>query len=153
MTKCSFCGLEYAPEDAKTACNNCPLGSICTHQCCPHCGYLEAQAPTWLVRLKNWLKWKPSSSGIETSINASKEIRSLNEAKAGQDMQITHLASDDDATLNRLLSLGLLPGTRVTVVQSFPSFLLQLGYIQIAIDEQLARSIQVQAVETRVAGE
>ena len=58
MTKCSFCGLEYAPEDAKSACNNCPLGTICTHQCCPNCGYLESEAPTWLIRLKNWLNWR-----------------------------------------------------------------------------------------------
>ncbi len=37
--KCGFCGYEFDPADAQSACNGCPLMPGCHLLRCPRCGY------------------------------------------------------------------------------------------------------------------
>jgi Fe2+ transport system protein FeoA len=43
----------------------------------------------------------------------------------------------------RLAGLGILPGVRLSVLQRYPGYILQLGRTQIAIDHALARRVRV----------
>ena len=43
----------------------------------------------------------------------------------------------------KLASLGLLPGTDVQLVQTFPVFVVRSGYTEIALDGALARHVRV----------
>jgi len=54
--KCGFCGYEFGPEEAGTACGSCPLVKGCNLVRCPRCGYEmppEAKLIIWLRNLKN----------------------------------------------------------------------------------------------------
>ncbi len=54
--KCGFCGYEFGPEEAGTACGSCPLVKGCHLVRCPRCGYEmppEAKLITLLRNLKN----------------------------------------------------------------------------------------------------
>jgi DtxR family transcriptional regulator, Mn-dependent transcriptional regulator len=39
--------------------------------------------------------------------------------------------------------MGVLPGTSITLIQNFPSYVFQLGQSQFAIDKDLASAIYV----------
>jgi len=39
--------------------------------------------------------------------------------------------------------MGILPGTHITVIQRFPSYVFQVGYSQFAVDRHLAEVIYV----------
>ena len=54
--KCGFCGGEFNPGEAETACGSCPLVKGCHLVRCPRCGYEmppEAKLITLLRNLKN----------------------------------------------------------------------------------------------------
>lgn len=54
--KCGFCGGEFNPAEAETACGSCPLVKGCHLVRCPRCGYEmppEAKLITLLRNLKN----------------------------------------------------------------------------------------------------
>ncbi len=50
----------------------------------------------------------------------------------------------DHATAQKLLALGIVPGARLKVVQRFPTYVITIGFTQIAIDHHLARAIRVE---------
>ncbi len=53
--KCGFCGYEFEPSDAQSACNGCPLVPGCHLLRCPRCGYEmppEAKLIGWLRKLR-----------------------------------------------------------------------------------------------------
>ncbi len=43
----------------------------------------------------------------------------------------------------RLLAFGILPGTEITILQTFPVYVLAVGYTRLAIDKEIAASIMV----------
>jgi ferrous iron transport protein A len=45
--------------------------------------------------------------------------------------------------LARLLAFGILPGVAVEVLQTFPAYVLAIGYTRLAIDKQIAGQILV----------
>lgn len=49
----------------------------------------------------------------------------------------------DRAQLGRLLAFGILPGTAVRVLQTFPAYVLAVGHTQIALDKGLAVQVKV----------
>ncbi len=54
--KCGFCGAEFDPQDAQTACSSCPLARGCPLVRCPRCGYEmppEAKLIRWLRSIKS----------------------------------------------------------------------------------------------------
>lgn len=56
-----------------------------------------------------------------------------------------HIARIDatDGQLRKLLALGFLPGVRVEVMRTFPTYLVRMGFSQFAVDAQVARAIVV----------
>ena len=56
---------------------------------------------------------------------------------------IAYLATNDEGRLHKLMALGALPGLRVTMIQKFPSFVLQVGQSQFAVDQEMAEGIYV----------
>ncbi len=66
---------------------------------------------------------------------------------------LTALATGEEATVScleaegaavaKLAALGILPGTRVRLVQRYPAFVFRLGYAEVAIDSALASLVRV----------
>lgn len=70
-------------------------------------------------------------------------IVAMTELKAGETGDIAYLAASDDKKMQKLMSMGVLPGSKITLVQKFPSFVFNVGHSQFAVDESLARQIHV----------
>jgi DtxR family Mn-dependent transcriptional regulator len=45
--------------------------------------------------------------------------------------------------MQKLMAMGVLPGNKITLVQSFPSYIFRVGFSEFAIDSNLAREIFV----------
>ena len=56
---------------------------------------------------------------------------------------IAYLHFTDHDKLQRLMSLGVIPGRPISIIQKTPSYVIQVGYTQIAIDKEIAASIHI----------
>lgn len=67
----------------------------------------------------------------------------LTEFRSGQDGEIAYIQTEDNKKMQKLMAMGVLPGNKITLVQSFPSYIFRVGYSEFAIDSNLAREIFV----------
>jgi DtxR family Mn-dependent transcriptional regulator len=67
----------------------------------------------------------------------------LTELKPGEVAEIAYLSASDDKKMQKLMSMGVLPGSTMTLVQKFPSNIFKVGHSQFAVDDVLAREIHV----------
>lgn len=67
----------------------------------------------------------------------------LTELKHGQKGIVAELNTDDENILKKLMSMGILPGMPLKVIQTFPSYVFQVGYTQVAVDKTIASAILV----------
>jgi len=68
----------------------------------------------------------------------------LTELKPQQAGIIAELQTGDQKVLNKLMAMGILPGMRLTLLQAYPAYVLQVGYTQVAVDKQIAQAILLQ---------
>ncbi|MCG3205451.1 MAG: hypothetical protein KCHDKBKB_02172 [Elusimicrobia bacterium] len=73
-------------------------------------------------------------------------ICSLDLLSLGAKAKISYLLVKQNPELGRLLSLGLVPGTLIQVIQRFPTFVVQAGETQLAFDDSIAQSIFVHPI-------
>lgn len=45
------------------------------------------------------------------------------------------------------MAMGILPGAPISLIQSFPSYVFQVGQTQFAVDKEIAEAIYVRLVE------
>jgi DtxR family Mn-dependent transcriptional regulator len=67
----------------------------------------------------------------------------LFELTSGEQAKVVYITTKHHPRLDRLSSLGLLPGTTIRVHQKQPTIVLQMGETQVALDEDIARDIYV----------
>lgn len=73
--------------------------------------------------------------------------RPLDQLQRGDRATVVELTSaQHQIELNRLLSMGLVPGSRIELVQRFPTFVVQVGETQLAFDESIAAGIFVRSL-------
>jgi len=70
-------------------------------------------------------------------------IMSLTELDISNKTKISYLQTKDSNALQKIIAMGALPGTEITLVQKFPSYVFQIGKSQFAIDKELASNIYV----------
>jgi Fe2+ transport system protein FeoA len=70
-------------------------------------------------------------------------VQSLADAEVGKDNRIIFINSPG---VDRLASIGLVPGAIIRLQQKRPSFVLQIDETTLAIDEELASGIYVRQV-------
>lgn len=81
--------------------------------------------------------------------SSSPAIAQLADMKDGEHGAIAYLSSSQAEIVQKLMALGALPGSPLWVIQTFPSFVFQVGQTQIAVDKALASDIYVRrATET-----
>ncbi len=90
---------------------------------------------------------KPIPSGRcclgEKEKRAVKFIAVLTELDAKEKGRIAYLQTKDNSQMQKLMSIGVLPGMDVSLLQKFPSYVISLGQSQFAIDKELASTIYV----------
>ncbi|UFS71329.1 metal-dependent transcriptional regulator [Geomonas sp. RF6] len=67
----------------------------------------------------------------------------LTELKCAEEGDIAYIQTDDSKKMQKLMAMGVLPGNRIVLVQSFPSYVFRVGYSEFAIDSAMAREIFV----------
>jgi Fe2+ transport system protein FeoA len=72
------------------------------------------------------------------------KIMSLNNIKPGEEAVVLSLNIDSPHERNKLMALGVLPGASLRLIQRFPSYVISIGYTQIALDKETAKLIYVQ---------
>jgi len=70
-------------------------------------------------------------------------VVALTECKPGQEGEIAYILTEDSRKMQKLMAMGVLPGNRITLLQTFPSYIFRVGYSEFAIDTNLAREIFV----------
>ena len=70
-------------------------------------------------------------------------IAPLNELQPGQGGQVAYLRMDHPGRLQKLMAMGVLPGGKINLQRSSPSFVFECGFSQFAVDEEIARDIYV----------
>ncbi|MFA4842945.1 MAG: metal-dependent transcriptional regulator [Candidatus Omnitrophota bacterium] len=78
---------------------------------------------------------------FKESIN--KAVSSLVTLKKNQKGKVAYIHTQDQHKLQKLMAMGILPGVAITLLQSFPSYVLQIRQSQFAVDKELAASIYV----------
>lgn len=71
----------------------------------------------------------------------------LTEFRSGQEGEIAYIQTDDSKKMQKLMAMGVLPGNRIILAQSFPSYIFRVGFSEFAIDTALAREIFVRRTE------
>ena len=72
-----------------------------------------------------------------------KIIVPLTELKIGQTARVAYVYTRSDQQLHRLTSLQIRPGTLVKLHQAYPSYVIECDGASIALDDEVARSINV----------
>ena len=72
-----------------------------------------------------------------------KFLASLSNLEVKDKGKIAYLQSKDRSHMQKLISIGAIPGVSITLIQKFPSYVFQIGHSQFAIDKELAQAIYV----------
>ena len=70
-------------------------------------------------------------------------VVALTELKPGEPVEIAYLAASDVRKMQKLMTMGVLPGTSLTLLRTYPSYIFKVGHSEFAVDEELAREIFV----------
>jgi DtxR family Mn-dependent transcriptional regulator len=89
---------------------------------------------------------KPIPPGIcceEARRKGEVGVVALTEMKAGEKGEIAYLAANDPKKMQKLMSMGVLPGNSLHLTRTFPSYIFKVGNSEFAVDEELAQEIFV----------
>lgn len=70
-------------------------------------------------------------------------VVALTEMKPGERGEIAYLATGNEKKLQKLMGMGVLPGSDLILARRFPSYIFKVGHSEFAVDEDLAREIFV----------
>lgn len=70
-------------------------------------------------------------------------VVALTELKPGEEGEIAYLSTTDPKKMQKLMSMGVLPGNRLDLRRAFPSYIFSIGHSEFAVDQDLAREIFV----------
>ncbi len=74
---------------------------------------------------------------------AKSVVLMLCELSPGDRGRVAYLRTGNSQRLQKLLTLGILPGVEVEMLQRFPSFVFRIGHSQMAVDREMAEGIHV----------
>jgi DtxR family Mn-dependent transcriptional regulator len=85
----------------------------------------------------------PGECCIEARRSGNLGVVPLTELKSGDAGEIAYIQTEDDKKMQKLMAMGVLPGNRIRLIQTFPSYIFRVGYSEFAIDTNMAREIFV----------
>lgn len=72
----------------------------------------------------------------------------LSKLRAGVKAKVVYIATNSHSSLDRLSSIGVIPGLKLTVHQRQPSLVVQYGETQLALDKDIAKDIYVRIIHS-----
>jgi DtxR family Mn-dependent transcriptional regulator len=85
----------------------------------------------------------PGKCCEEAKATGAVGVVALTELKAGEKGEIAYLATGDHKKMQKLMSMGVLPGNQLSLNRTFPSYIFRVGNSEFAVDDELAREIFV----------
>jgi DtxR family Mn-dependent transcriptional regulator len=85
----------------------------------------------------------PGECCLEAKRSGDLGVVPLTELKSGDEGDIAYIQTEDDKKMQKLMAMGVLPGNRIRLIQTFPSYIFRVGYSEFAIDTNMAREIFV----------
>ncbi len=70
-------------------------------------------------------------------------VSALADLDPGQHGRIAYLLSNQSREVQKLVSIGILPGTPIQLIQRYPSYVFRVGNTQYAVDRNIANAIYV----------
>jgi Fe2+ transport system protein FeoA len=147
--RCGLCGHRFDP--VSMACHlACPLGAHCNLICCPNCGFQVVDASK--TRLGGWLsrtfrspgvRRRPDQTPVEAVERPERETVPLSHVLPGREVRIVALREMSGPRISRLGAFGLVPGSRVEVVQRRPAPVVRVGETEIALSVEILERIEV----------
>lgn len=108
---------------------------------------LEDNVCTMLGHPKACPHGKPIPSGRccaeKTDKRLLKFLAPLSELQVKDKGKIAYLQAKDKTQMQKLISIGAIPGVSIALMQKFPSYVFQISQSQFAIDKELAKVIYV----------
>jgi Fe2+ transport system protein FeoA len=112
-----------------------------------------------LVKLKKRGEWGPArrsegDRGIDEP--GLKMVSPLSRLGAGQAGEVAYVHDHKQSRLKqgllqKLTAMGILPGAAISLVQTFPAYVFQVGQTQFAVDREIADVIHVRLAEAEVS--
>jgi len=75
--------------------------------------------------------------------DAIREVGPLAEGPVDGEGVVAYLSTRSRRDIQKLMALGILPGSRIQLIRKFPSYVFQVGFSQFTVDESLASVIYV----------
>jgi DtxR family Mn-dependent transcriptional regulator len=85
----------------------------------------------------------PGSCCEQARASGAVGVVAMTELKPGDPGEIAYLAASDVRKMQKLMSMGVLPGTSLTLMRTYPTYIFKVGQSEFAVDEELAREIFV----------
>lgn len=142
-TRCGLCGHRFEP--AALACHTaCPLGSHCNLICCPKCGYQVVDASRTKVGglLGRIIRRRPDEAPVPDDPTPRRTIR-LSHVLPGREVEIVALEGMSPDRAARLGAFGVVPGSRIQVVQRRPTPVVRIGETEFALATEILDGIEV----------
>ena len=73
----------------------------------------------------------------------STEVSPLCDGRGGQEGVVAYLSTRDNREIQKLMAMGILPGSDIRLIRLFPSYIFQIGHSQFTVDRALAEKIFV----------
>ncbi len=83
-------------------------------------------------------------------VPARKLVSPLSELTPGQRGKVAYVYAPESNQLQKLMAMGILPGAPISLVQSFPSYVFEIGQTQFAVDREIAQAIYVRLIEPEI---
>lgn len=133
---CPFCGFEFEPVD--TLCQHgCPMRTVCGLVRCPSCDYEFPEQPKAVSWFRGLFGRRPV---VEEAL--CETCRPLTELNGGESARVVSLAGTRRP--GTLAVFGLVPGSDITLLQSSPTYVVQVGETQLALEADIASGIFVE---------
>jgi len=140
MSECPLCGLDFIGGECHSS---CPMARGCSMIRCPRCGYEFVQSGRFLDMLRRWIRRAP--------VCPTSDVVSLLDLPVGATASILNVDTTSAARLSRLASYGIAAGSEVQLLARRPAVVVACGSSSIAVEDDVAREIQVRAISNPAA--
>lgn len=76
----------------------------------------------------------------------------LSELQSGLPGRVAYLCAPEPGKLQKLMAMGILPGSPIELMQRFPSYVFRVGHTEFAVDKSIADAIYVRLEEGEASG-
>ncbi len=84
---------------------------------------------------------------------AQKLVSPLSQLSQGRKGRVAYVYASESSQLQKLMAMGVLPEAPITLIQSFPTYVFQVGQTQFAVDKEIADAIYVRLVKQETVSE